>query len=165
MDSLASVAAPLLAGFSLTTIAIIAQEPQHIRWPGVSVVVFAGTGLLLIFSVQAGYHARAFLYSPGDIDNWWPDHKGDVDRRQWLHETHAHDLERWRVWSTRSRRCYNVGSMMLLIALATIAAPPSGARQAELCWIGSAVVLVGAVFAVLAAAHRLGLIRRWHRRS
>ena len=159
-DSLAGVAAPLLAGFGLATTAVIAQDPQHFRWPGASLIVLTAAMMLLMLSVQSGYHARAFIYSPGDVDEWWPEHRNDDERRQWLHETHAQDVERWRVWSTRSRRCYNAGSFVLTVAVATIAAPPAGAQEAGLRWTCSVLVLGGALLIAFSAVRRLGLVRR-----
>jgi hypothetical protein len=163
VESLSGVAAPLLAGFGLAAITVVAQAPERLRWPGLSMIALAGAVVLLMFSVQAGYLARTFLYSPGDLDDWWPDHRDD-DHRQWLHETHEADFDRWRVWSTRSRRGYNIGSLTLTLALATIVAPPAGAQEATLRWVGAAVPLIATVFIILSAADRMDVIR-WRRRQ
>ena len=41
MDSVASVAAPLLAGFSLASVLLVSDDAVNFRWPGAAIVALA----------------------------------------------------------------------------------------------------------------------------
>src|SRR6266851_2942460 len=72
MDSASSVAAPLLAGFSFTLIALIVPEARGIRWPGAALSLLVAAGLSFIASVQCGFWARMWSIKPSDLNDWRP---------------------------------------------------------------------------------------------
>jgi Trypsin-co-occurring domain 2 len=72
IEGMAGIAAPLLAGFSITLIGVIASDPSHFRWPGAALALLVITSSLLIGTVQCGFRARRYLYSAADWRDWQP---------------------------------------------------------------------------------------------
>ena len=58
MDSVASVAAPLLAGFSLASVLLVSDDAVNFRWPGAAIVALAVASVALIGAVQCGFNAH-----------------------------------------------------------------------------------------------------------
>jgi hypothetical protein len=164
-DAQSLMAAPVLTGFTLATIAVVAQSAPSFRWPGAVMAVLALAGSCLLLSVQAGFHARAFLYSPADVATWWP---GQLDEPtlDWLRGQQRVDLERWRIWSTRSRLLYHVGSVIVFCGLALLVVPPTGSSQQAWRWIGTAVAAASGLLVIVSALRRwLGIrVASWRER-
>jgi hypothetical protein len=165
-DSMTGIAAPLLAGFSLTLIGVIAQDPTNFRWPGATLVTLVITMSLLIASVQFGFHARARLYSAAEIRDWRPDFfekKQDIlAEQQRFHEA------QWELWADRARLTYNAAICILAVSLAMTVAPSHGSKEVALRWSASALALAGGVAEVSwiaadygdAYARVIGFLRR-----
>jgi hypothetical protein len=120
------VAAPVLAGFSLTeTIEILGR--QHLglndQLTALGLVLAAG---LLIFAMQRMLNARAFKASPEERLTWYPDAHDDNDwllhvrAQQWRDERIARKYDR------SSRIAYNLGITALLLALCAALWPTEG---------------------------------------
>lgn len=151
-DSMTGGAAPLLAGFSIGLIGVIAQAPQSIRWPGLSLLLFALAATLLTTCIQFGFWARAYIYSAQDVRDWFPDFDATPWRKAHLQQIQRDHFGRWRVWHTRARLMYDLGIVCLASAVALTVAPPSsygdtGPSSAEvvLRWIATGIVGVAAI--------------------
>lgn len=152
VDSMASVAAPLLAGFSITLIGVVAQAPQSFRWPAATLFVLIVVVILMVACVQFGFRARPYLYSPGDIENWWPDRKPKWIIQSLVEQQKGHYAE-WLKWHSRARLSYNSAIVVLGIGLALVAVPPlsyEGASgpldglESSIRWIAAGLALAGA---------------------
>lgn len=143
IDTMTGVAAPLLAGFSLTLIGVICQDPSHIRWPGTTLVALVIAISLFIACVQFGFHARARLYTSADIKDWRPDfyakHAEVLANQQRLH------WKEWEDWAGRASVTYNLAICVLTFGVALIVAPRDGYREATLRWTASALLLAAGV--------------------
>ena len=77
-ESVGTVASPLLAGFSLTSVIVVAEDPQKFYWAGATIVSLTVAAITLIGAVQsskyvhredahaeAWYHATRVLYHNG----------------------------------------------------------------------------------------------------
>lgn len=117
VDTLGGVAAPLLAGFSLSSLLVVAADRQHFRWPGVTTLLLAVAALVLITAVQFWFRARTHLWSPADVAAWWPDMT--PEREEQLRYEQALNFERWRKGVVWQRRSYNVGIVALFAATAS----------------------------------------------
>lgn len=60
IEMMGSVAAPLLAGFSLTLLILVITNPDAFRWPGLVLVAFAVSAVTLISVVQFTFWARSY---------------------------------------------------------------------------------------------------------
>ncbi|WP_157430191.1 hypothetical protein [Actinomadura oligospora] len=160
LDAMASIAAPPLAGFALATIAVVAQSAGSFRWPGLCILFCAATAAFLVMSIQYGFTARAFFYSPADIGTWWPEASDDRTRQAWLKAEHEQHHEQWRRYATRARFAYNAGVIALSLTLAVLAAPPAGAGQASLRWVAAGLSLLAAAGTTTTAIRRTRVLPR-----
>ena len=69
INSVGTVTLPLLAGFSITSVVVVSDDPAPFRWPGATTLALALAALTLVVAVQCAYHAHVYL-STND-----PDHK------------------------------------------------------------------------------------------
>ena len=70
VQSVGSVAAPLLAGFSFTLVGLVLASPDRIRWPGASLVLLTAAGLSHVTAVQCAAWAREWNPTPSELLNW-----------------------------------------------------------------------------------------------
>jgi len=148
LDAATNIAAPLLAGFSITVIAAVAAGSDSFRWPGPVLLSLTVAAVLLVASVQFGFHARQHLYSAADVAAWWTAEDlaqpGRTDRLQ--REQHA-DYATWEQWSTKARMAYNTGIVILAVGVALMLAPPHSADRAQAAfrWTAAAVAATAAL--------------------
>ncbi len=100
-DAMTGVAAPLLAGFTISLIGFVVASPERARWPGLSLLLLTLSALTLLLCVQAGFWARR--YKPD------PDNPGPVRARP--------ESSRYVSWSAVARIRYNSGISLLLLSL------------------------------------------------
>lgn len=156
-DAATGIAAPLMAGFSLALLGVIAQAPSSFRWPGATLTVLAIVIMTLVTCVQFGFRGRAVLYSKADIESWGrlSTLDGQADERLRA-RVQKRDMAEWRRWHRRSRLTYDVGIVVLIIGVALALAPPTRyvpdhplpVAEAVWRWIGFGLALTGAVLEV-----------------
>jgi hypothetical protein len=119
IETAGTVAAPLLAGFSLTLLVLIvptfAEKSTTVRsgtsrmtstsdafsaLPEVGAVLLLLAGLLLIASVQAAITARYHGHAPADLEQWYPEYfpeaaQGAVDPPAAVAALSGWDVEGW----------------------------------------------------------------------
>ena len=144
-----NVAAPLLAGFSITTTAAVAASSSSFRWPGAALLSLTLASILLVTSLQLGFHARQHLYSPADVAAWWSaedlTEPGRADRLR--REQHA-NYAQWQRSSAKARASYNAGIIVLALAVARShwrrLIPPDQVQEA-LPWVAAAAAVTAAL--------------------
>jgi hypothetical protein len=154
IDAIATVAAPPLAGFALATVAVVAQSENSFRWPGPCMLLCVITAASMVISIQFGFTARSFSYTPLDIEAWWPEASKDHERQAWLRAEHDHHFEQWRRLANRARLAYNTGVVALTLSLAALAAPPHGAGQASVRWLAAALSIAATIAIVVTTLRR-----------
>jgi hypothetical protein len=104
-DTMSGVASPLLAGFSITLVGVVAQAPDAFRYPGVTLVLLTVTAVLMVACVQLGFRARSVIYSQADIESWWPasDRTDPITERD-LRSLQRSDFEKWVNYRNVARR-------------------------------------------------------------
>lgn len=161
-DAKTGVAAPLLAGFSLALLGVVAQAPASFRWPGATLTVLALVVLMLVACVQFGFRGRAVLYSKSDVDSWGRlSELGSLADQRLRATVQARDMAEWRRWHHRSRLTYNGGIVLLAISVALVLAPPPSyvigrqltAAEAGWRWAGFGLALLGAALELWWMAH------------
>lgn len=111
VNSVGTVTLPLLAGFSITAVVVVSEDPANFRCPGATILVLAFAALVLIAAVQCAYHAHVYLSNRG------PAYKRGV------------------TWAKRTRWFYDAGLLALLAGLALIVAPHGAPGiQADVRW-------------------------------
>jgi hypothetical protein len=136
-----SVAAPLLAGFAVTVIALIITAPNQFRWVNPTLILLAAAAFALIACLQFTFRARLYAVSPAEIEQWWPDFDTPMRQEQLQREQRRHltDYERW---ADRSRWAYNFGILFFLGGFTTALIPTGSISGARLFLIIAAAVLV-----------------------
>jgi hypothetical protein len=149
IESLASIAAPLLAGFSITLIAVVGQAPQEFRWPGITMTILAAAASVLVWSVQCGFWTRQYAVSRADVYDWFGDFKNDPGLEADIQAEQIKGGRLYRGWERRTRRSYAAGILLLLAGVATCVAPPQPGKktgvtvaQPFLRWVGVVVIAV-----------------------
>ena len=122
IDSMGSVAAPLLASVSAALATLVIPNEKAFHWPNPTVFLLIAAALALITAVQCAFRARQYVVKPADLEQWLPiDDAGGMELRRQYQRYHA---ERHGVWATAASRAYDVGLLCLLFGLALITMPP-----------------------------------------
>lgn len=146
MDSLGSVAAPLLAGFSLASVIIVSDDSVNFRWPGAVALALATAAVVLIGSVQCAYYARQYLWSGAEVLDWWPEMKADTGLETLLRHEQAEAFYRWVGWIRWARTTYDFGILALLAGLGLGLVPPhDSGLQNSLRWAAAGVAFTACV--------------------
>jgi hypothetical protein len=172
MDSLGTVACPLLAGFSFASVIVIADDSLSFRWPGVGILALSIAAISFFGALEASFNSKRYIWSPGDVSEWWPEiavepesagHEGGRTDGSYTAERLRNEQRtafgRWRKWAGWSRRFYNCGVLALLFGLSSAIAPPPGAHGATPRWISVGVVFA-AFIVELAWIVTIGIRRR-----
>jgi hypothetical protein len=141
-DTMATTAAPLLAGFAFASLGFVLQVRDDVRWPDVALLLLVCTTLLLVMSVQANFHAKRNLVPPADWAAWLdlaPTHA----RREQLRRKYAVGISSYKRWGIVASRTYSVGIVILFASMAVLLVPPSTIGAWRAMAIG--VAAVGAV--------------------
>jgi hypothetical protein len=94
LESVSTVAAPLLAGFSLAAAVALGADAEKFRWSGGAMLSLTIAAVLLVSAVQCGFTARRHFYSAADVKDWRPDAQEDSDRELKLRERQQEDFKR-----------------------------------------------------------------------
>ncbi len=140
LNSMGTIAAPLLAGFSLAAMAqTLTIKTSEARWPDAALLLFMLAAVLFVTAVQAMFWARGYQASPAEIKAWWPD-VTDPQRLKRLQREQKRHAAGFRMWSNRARVTYSAALLSLLAALTILAVPPDSYGQAAvLRWLAVAV--------------------------
>jgi hypothetical protein len=141
VEAMAGIAAPLLAGFSLTLLGVIASIPDSFRWPGVVITLLVVVVILLVACIQFGFRARSYLYSAADVGAWRPDFIASPDFKELMKKDQSTHFTQWEAWDRRAGRAYNLAICVLAVGIALAVAPRAGASEPAWRWIASAIAL------------------------
>ncbi|MEJ3746692.1 hypothetical protein WEI85_25815 [Actinomycetes bacterium KLBMP 9797] len=138
VEGLGGVAAPLLAGFAVTLIALVAQIAPALRHPDAALLLFAASAVLFLQVVQLNARARGYAVTPGQVREWYPD-ADDPERHRVLAWELRHHRDCWAYLVRRTRLRYNVAILALAVGLMVMLIPTGGlglARAAAIAVLG-----------------------------
>jgi hypothetical protein len=146
-QGMGSVAAPLLAGFSLTFLGLVIQGEDKLRYPSLAILLLTITSILFVFAVQSTFWARLYWFTPTEAEEWWPDFRNDPQRRERIREEQWSSRILYRRWSVRARRTYNSAIVMLYTALAVALIPNQAVGSIAIArWVA---ILTAAIAAII----------------
>ena len=123
--SMGTIAAPLLAGFSLAAfVQVFALSARDARYRDVAALLLLLAAVLLIHAVQATLWARQYQVTPAQLREWWPD-ADEQHRREMLKIEQAQHMASFKTWSRVARIAYDFGLLCLLAGLTVLAIPPA----------------------------------------
>jgi hypothetical protein len=151
IDSMGSVAAPLLASVSAALATLVISNEKAFRWPTPTLFLLVGATLALITTVQCAFRARQYSVMPSDLEQWWP--LNDAGSIQLRRQYQRHHFSKHGAWALAASRFYNVGLLSLLLALAFITLPRGhwGASSGRLAVV--ALAFLGALSELIWIAH------------
>jgi hypothetical protein len=139
IDSMGSVSAPLLAGFSVTLAVFVIQSGHAFRWATASLLLFVSAALALIAALQFTFRARQFAVSPPELEAWWAD-AGSPARREMLRREQRYYRRQHGRWATRARRAYSIGILSFLLGVPALLVPSGGIHPGRLAVISLALL-------------------------
>ncbi len=126
IDSMGSISAPLLAGFSFTlAVLVLSSGASPARWPNASIFLLIAGAFALISSVQFSFRARLYVVTPSEIEEWWPD-PSETATRDHLRRVQRDHRRSFRRWSTPARYSYDLGLLCFLLGVTSLLAPRAG---------------------------------------
>jgi hypothetical protein len=148
IESMSSIAAPLLAGGALAFIGIVLQQQQALRFPGAVLLISLTALMALIFAVQCGYWARQHAVTPQEIEQWWPDLDEEV-RLQRVRADWWQEKADYTVWAGRTRLLFGFGVTAVWLAVGIAVVPTATDKDAVLRWLAVSFCLVIAIMEAL----------------
>lgn len=122
VDGLGGTAASLLAGFSITLIALVLELSRAVRWPDLGLLLLALAAVLFLQVVQLNARARGYAVTPSQAREWYAD-LADPQRQAVVDAELRHHRECWSYLVRRTRFRYNLGILTLLSALLVVLIP------------------------------------------
>jgi len=124
--SFASVAAPLLTGFALTTIVELTGRDERGTRGDIAIAAFAIAAGLLIYAIQAGLAAGQLAIAPDQRSAQVPEARGYPEWMRRLREDQWRDATLAERLFTRTRIAYNLGLLAFLAGLTATLIPGPG---------------------------------------
>ncbi|MEV4755885.1 hypothetical protein AB0J86_12335 [Micromonospora sp. NPDC049559] len=148
VDALGGTAAPLLAGFAVTLLALVLQIESALRWPDPVLVLLGLAFVLFLQVVQLNAQAKAYAVTPAQALEWYAD-ADDPQRRAVVDWELRHHLACWQHLVARTRTRYNLGVLTLLVGAAVMLVPHAPARLGAVRIAAIAVIGAGIVVELL----------------
>lgn len=156
LTAFCTVAAPLLAGFSLS--ALLALRDEDGAAAAVALGLFGVGAVVLVAAIQAALVGAMHHAAPPEWLAWYPESSDDLVLLSWLRAEQWREAEFATRWRARARLAYNAGISAFLLGVVAVLVPRPGG------W--TAPRLVALVVACAAAAVELwGLARSFDRRA
>ena len=143
LAGLGGMVAPLLAGFSLTAIALLLTSTKEPRLWGWALLAFAGAVALLLHSMQLAFFSVARDPRPATQLDWYPEALIDPDAARDVRKRQAETYERSVSFWHRSMFWYDLGLTSFLAGLVLLLIPYSHNWTEQRI---AAVVVAGAAF-------------------
>jgi hypothetical protein len=143
------IAAPLLVGFSLTTVAQLVIGSDHPWLSQWAIALFAIASALLVYAMQFSATALGYSATPSDRLDYNPEAAMEQDilcvvrRRQW------EEMELRAKYTMRVKYCYNFGLLAFLGGLGLILVPSHDWPWPWSRLVGVAVISVSIVIEVM----------------
>jgi hypothetical protein len=148
IDSIAAIAAPLLAGVSVALAVLVMQREASFGWSTAALILLLLATFGFLAAVQLGFRARQFAVTPPEIEMWWPD-ADDPHRRSMMQEEQRDHREQFGLWADRASVVYDLGLLALLLGVAVSLVPAGGLADAS---AGRGVLFALAITGAIAEA-------------
>jgi hypothetical protein len=122
IDSMGTIAAPLLASVSIALIAVILSdvESYHLLTLALLALLVAAAGF--VATVEFSFLARQYAITPGELEGWWPN-PDQAGRRELLRREQRFHVLRFESWADRARWAYNIAILALTVGVTAILVP------------------------------------------
>lgn len=142
-----NIAAPLLAGGAIVITGVIAADEEKFRWPGATMLLLILAIASLIASIQLGFRARRYHFSSEQLDVWVAN--TDAAGRYRIEANRAWAIgnarNTWRIKVRPAVYAYDLGTVLLGLALAAALMPTPTSEQPNYRWAAAAFALTAAL--------------------
>lgn len=121
LRSMGAVAAPLLAGFALATLAVLLTSDVQVRFAGPATFSLAVASSMFVLCVQFTFTGLLYSATPAERTDWLPANDPTVTQR--LQQVQRKDHHLQGRYLIRARATYDIGIVSLLVALLALVAP------------------------------------------
>jgi hypothetical protein len=126
IDRIGTTAAPLLAGFAFTLIALTLDKQGDIWKPDLALLLLVAASVGLVWSVQFNFNARRFYVSLEEYFDLVKLETEDGIKPGTAKELVRGDLGKHKTWAGLSRVSYNLGVAVLFLGVAATLVPATG---------------------------------------
>jgi hypothetical protein len=123
LRSMGTVAAPLLAGFALATLAVLLTGAAQVRFAGPATFALAVASSMFVLCVQFTFTGLLYSATPAERTDWLHPEPDDPSVAQRLQRVQRKDHQLQGRYLTRARITYDIGIISLLAALLALVAP------------------------------------------
>lgn len=164
------VAAPFLAGFSLSSLVLVLQglsgpdqaDRAFARPADLCTILLAAAAVVLIGAVQCAARARSYQVTPAQVFDWWGT-TATAPTPAAINTIGDH-LEKTVRWSGRAAAAYDVGVLLLLLAVPLLLIPNGEVTPGRAVSIAVGVLAFQAEMVWLIVTHGPDAIDRIRRR-
>jgi hypothetical protein len=167
IDGVGTIASPLLAGISAALVVLVISSAPDFDWGDVAIFFLTGATLSLLAAVQCAFWARQYSVTPSELQEWWGPALQDAKRLEAVQDEQEALSKTYGKWSKRVRRYYNLGLLLLLIAIPVLLVPSGGLEKASDGRLMGFALAVIALMAELFWGTKVALARlgRWWRQE
>jgi hypothetical protein len=123
LRSMGTVAAPLLGGFALATLAVLLTSDAQTRFAGPATLALALASTMFVLCVQFTVTALLYSATPAERTDWLPPEPDDPSVTLRLQRVQRKDHQLQGKYLTRAKITYDIGIVSLLAALLAMVAP------------------------------------------
>jgi hypothetical protein len=118
-----SVSAPVLAGFAMTLVGLVASDRAAYAASDLILLLAVGATGSLVFSLQVGVWAQQYAAAPADYLGWYPLAKANDLALEEVRRRQLNDSRHWSWYLGRAAALYRLGLVCVLGAVALVALP------------------------------------------
>jgi hypothetical protein len=144
-----SIAAPLLVGFSLTTVAQLVIGRDHPWLSEWAIALFAVAAVLLVYAMQFSATALGYAATPAERLDYNPEAAFEPDILRVVRKRQWEEMELRAKYTVRTKYCYNFGLLAFLGGLGLILVPHHAWPWPWGQFVGVAVVSVSLIIEVM----------------
>jgi hypothetical protein len=148
IDSMGSIAAPLLAGLSVALAVFVMQSGDVFEWASTALLLLVTAAFAFVAALQLTFMARQYAVTPPEMTMWWsnPDETGRREMLRWEQRRYRREHQRW---AKRASLAYDVGIMALLAGAVVCLVPNGGLTTASNARIAACVLAAAGLLAEL----------------
>jgi hypothetical protein len=145
IDATGTIAAPFLAGIGIALAVLVISNEEHFGAAGMALFALILATIALVACVESAFHARLYVVTPSELEEWRPDH-AEAKRVEMLEREQDIARKAFDQWADRARRAYNVGIIAFSVGVVFLLVPKGGVHRAH-GWHRATLVLacVGAI--------------------
>ncbi|MFD6408152.1 hypothetical protein [Nocardia asteroides] len=157
LEAMYYITQPLLTAGTVALIGVVAADADKFRAPSAGLLTLTITTFAFVASIQLYAHARKFIYSRAEVEQWCDPAQFRANERR-IRGTQRANYERGSRQAWWAALCSNIGFVGLPISLAICLLPPTTAAggTAAMRWVACALSAAVGLIALFIGIRNLG---------